>query len=34
MGESLIFSGSAEGKFKLVTSSLHFNGDATARIGI
>lgn len=33
MDESLVFSGSAEGKFKLVTSS-YFNGDATAKIGI
>lgn len=33
MDESLVFSGSAEGKFKLVTS-LHFNGDTTAKTGI
>lgn len=34
MDESLVISGSAEGKFKPVTTSLHFNGDATGKIGI
>lgn len=34
MDESLVFSGSAEGKFKLVNSSLHFNGDAMAKTDI
>lgn len=34
MDELLVFSVSAKGKFKLLTSFLHFNGAATAKIGI